>query len=98
METVVEEIFVNIADYAYPDASSNAVIECSCENGTEESTFIDQGVPFEPIARTDLDITLPAEEKPIGGLGILMVKKMMDKVTYRRENGCNILNIQKKTQ
>ena len=74
------------------------MVELSCENGTAEITFTDQGVPFDPLSRTDPDTTLPAEARPIGGLGILMVKKMMDKVTYRRENGCNILSIQKKIQ
>ena len=98
LETAVEEIFINIASYAYPDGMGSAVIELSCENGTTEITFTDQGVPFDPLARTDPDTALPAEARPIGGLGILMVKKMMDKVTYRRENGCNILTIQKSTE
>ena len=98
LETAVEEIFINIASYAYPEKQGTAVIELSCENGTAQITFTDQGIPFDPLARTDPDTTLPAEERPIGGLGILMVKKMMDKVTYRRENGCNILSIQKKIQ
>ena len=98
LETAVEEIFINIASYAYPEKQGTAVIELSCENGTAQITFTDQGIPFDPLARTDPDTTLPAEARPIGGLGILMVKKMMDKVTYRRENGCNILSIQKKIQ
>ena len=63
-----------------------------------EVTFTDKGIPYDPLAKEDPDISLPAEERHIGGLGILMVKKTMDKVIYRRENGCNILNIQKKIQ
>ena len=98
LETAVEEIFINIASYAYPEKQGTAVIELSCENGTAQITFTDQGIPFDPLARTDPDTALPAEARPIGGLGILMVKKMMDKVTYRCENGCNILSIQKKIQ
>lgn len=95
METIVEEIFVNIASYAYPESPGSAVIEFSCENDTAEITFTDNGVPFDPLDHDDPDIDLPIEERSIGGLGILMTKKMMDKVTYRRENGCNILTIQK---
>ena len=98
LETAVEEIFINIASYAYPENPGNAVVELTCENGTAEITFTDQGVPFDPLSRTDPDTTLPAEARPIGGLGILMVKKMMDKVTYSREDGCNILTIQKTTE
>ena len=96
IETIIEEIFVNIASYAYPESTGNAVIEFSCENGIMEITFIDQGVPFDPLAHSDPDINVPIEKRKVGGLGILMVKKMMDKVTYRRENGCNTLTIQKK--
>lgn len=91
----VEEVFINIANYAYAPVTGNVMIEMSCENNTAEITFTDKGVPYDPLAKEDPDISLPAEERPIGGLGILMVKKTMDKVTYRRENGCNILNIQK---
>ena len=58
-------------------------------------TFIDQGVPFDPMQKEDPDITLPASERQIGGLGIYMVKKSMDGVSYRYEDGCNILTIMK---
>ena len=95
IETAIEEIFINIASYSYPDRTGNAVIEFSCENDTAEITFTDNGVPFDPLDHDDPDIDLPIEERSIGGLGILMTKKMMDKVTYRHENGCNILTIQK---
>ena len=91
----VEEVFINIANYAYTPVTGNVVIEMSCENDTTEITFIDKGVSYDPLAKEDPDNSLPAEERPIGGLGILMDKKTMDKVTYRRENGCNILNIKK---
>lgn len=91
----VEEIFINIANYAYATVVGNVVIEMSCGNNTADITFTDKGVPFDPLVKEEPDITLTAEERPIGGLGILMVKKTMDKVTYRRENGCNILNIKK---
>ncbi len=63
---------------------------------TVEITFIDQGKPYDPLAKSDPDVTLSAEERQIGGLGIYMVKKSMDDVRYRYERGRNILTIQKK--
>ena len=96
METIVEEIFVNIASYAYPEGTGCAVIEFSCENDIAKITFTDQGVPFDPLAHVDPDVKASIAERNIGGMGIIMIKKMMDKVTYRSENGCNTLTIQKK--
>ena len=58
-------------------------------------TFQDRGVPYNPLAKADPDITLSAEERDIGGLGIYMVKQSMDRVEYRYENGCNILTLEK---
>lgn len=95
IETVVEEIFVNIASYAYKDKIGDAAIMFCCENDIVRITFKDNGIPFDPLAHDDPDINLPSEERQIGGLGILMVKKMMDEVTYSRENDCNILTIEK---
>ena len=59
-------------------------------------TFIDKGVPYDPLAKADPDITLSAEEREIGGLGIFMVKKSMDEITYEYKDGQNILAIKKK--
>ena len=56
-------------------------------------TFIDRGVPFDPLAKPDPDVTLSAEQRQIGGLGIYLVKKSMDKMEYKRENGMNVLTI-----
>ena len=58
--------------------------------------FADRGMPFDPLAKKDPDVTLSSEERDIGGLGIFMVKKTMDDVEYRYENGQNILKIRKK--
>ena len=58
--------------------------------------FRDRGVPFDPLAKADPDVTLAAEERQIGGLGIFMVKKSMDEVLYRYENGENVLTLRKK--
>ena len=98
----VEEIFVNIAHYAYLDAAGNAKPDGSMklgigyEDGMVTLRFTDRGLPFDPLAKNDPDITLSAEERDIGGLGIFMVKKTMDKVGYRYENGQNIFEISKK--
>jgi len=59
-------------------------------------TFIDRGRPYDPTAKEDPDITLPADERAIGGLGIFMVKKTMDDVSYSYINGCNVLTLKKK--
>ena len=90
-----DEWIANVVNYSGADDFS---FICRSDGEAFCISFSDNGIPFDPLDRADPDTTLPAEKRPIGGLGILMVKKMMDKVTYRRENGCNILNIQKKTQ
>jgi len=100
IQVVVEEIYVNIAHYAYAPAAGDTVIRCGVE-GSPKNVFIefqDGGKPFNPLAKKDPDITLSSEERPIGGLGILMVKRMMDEVTYRYEKGNNILTMRKKIQ
>lgn len=96
----VEEIYVNIARYAYNPEVGYATIRCAIgandQGKTEVSLgFVDQGKPFNPLAKEDADITLSAEERDIGGLGILMVKKSMDNVEYHYEDGQNILTITK---
>ena len=78
IQVVVEEIYVNIAHYAYAPAAGDTVIRCGVE-GSPKNVFIefqDGGKPFNPLAKKDPDITLSSEERPIGGLGILMVKRM----------------------
>lgn len=93
-----EEIFVNISSYAYGKGTGTAEIRMTAENGSAEIEFRDSGSPFDPLAKADPDVTLPAEERQIGGLGIFMVKKSMDDVLYRYEDGKNILTIRKKLQ
>lgn len=99
LDVAVEEIFVNIAHYAYPpDQPGWALIRCQVDPDPTRITiqFIDHGVPFNPLAKQDADITLSAEERQIGGLGILMVKRSMDEVRYDYEDGQNILTLVKK--
>ncbi len=97
VDVAVEEVFVNIAHYAYNPEIGSATIRCEV---TEDPlavslTFLDNGTPYDPLAKEDPDITLSADERQIGGLGIFMVKKSMDDISYRRENGQNILTIRK---
>lgn len=98
LAVAVEEIFVNIAHYAYhPEQAGTATIRCCVGGDPLQVTiqFLDNGKPFNPLAKEDADITLSAEDRRIGGLGILMVKKSMDAVDYTYENGSNILTIKK---
>ena len=97
MLVAVEEIFVNIAHYAYGGNPGEAVIGLDVIPNPKSCriVFRDRGVPYNPLEKTDPDITLSAEEREIGGLGIYMVKQSMDKVEYRYEDGYNILTIEK---
>ena len=97
MLVAVEEIFVNIAHYAYGGKIGESVINLDIKQDPKscQVTFQDRGVPYNPLAKADPDITLSAEERDIGGLGIYMVKQSMDRVEYRYEDGCNILTLEK---
>ena len=93
----IDELFGNIAHYAYhPEVGEATVrVEVVEEPLSVVITFIDGGVPYDPLSAAEPDTTLSAEERAIGGLGIFMVKKSMDEITYRYENGSNILSIRK---
>ena len=92
-----EEIFVNIASYAYTQEHGKATVrvEISGEPVTLTITFMDHGRPFDPLARDDPDVTLPAEQRRIGGLGIFITRKTMDDVNYEYRDGQNILQLKK---
>ncbi|MBQ9384336.1 MAG: ATP-binding protein [Ruminiclostridium sp.] len=96
IEVAVEELFVNIAHYAYTPDIGEAAIQTEITADTAEITFIDSGVHYDPLAKPDPDVTLSAEERQIGGLGIYMVKKSMDDMRYEYKDGRNILTITKK--
>ena len=98
IDVIVEEVFVNIAHYAYGTERGKAVVraEISGKPPVVTITFTDRGVPYDPLAREDPDVTLPAEQRQIGGLGIYMTKKMMDEVRYEYRDGRNILTLKKK--
>ena len=94
IEIAVDEIFSNIARYAYnPDVGSATVRIAVGDDITIE--FEDSGVAYDPLSRDDPDTTLSAEERKIGGLGVFMVKGIMDSADYRREGNKNILTIKK---
>ena len=97
IDIAIDELFGNIAQYAYNPEVGEAIvrIEVVEEPLSVIITFIDGGVPYDPLSAGDPDVTLSAEERTIGGLGIFMVKKSMDEITYRYENGSNILSIRK---
>ena len=98
VELAVEEIFCNIANYAYKPEKGNVLIRCEVEETDKcriTIEFIDQGVPYNPLERSNPDITLEAEERDIGGLGIFLSKAMTDSMDYRYEDGKNILVITK---
>ena len=98
IDIAVEEIYVNIASYAYGQETGNAdiSIEILDDPLTAVISFSDSGIPYNPLEKEDPDITLPAEERPIGGLGIYMVKKSMDEVEYEHKEGCNVFTIKKR--
>ncbi|MBQ3449138.1 MAG: ATP-binding protein [Synergistaceae bacterium] len=97
IDVAVEELFVNIALYAYNPETGPATVRVEIQENPLSViiTFIDNGVPYDPLAKPDPDVTLSAEEREIGGLGIYMVKKSMDNIEYEYKDGKNILKIQK---
>ena len=82
IDVVIDEIFGNISYYAYGDDGGKASVQAGIEKGMIVLVFIDQGIPYNPLENKDPDITLNLEEREIGGLGIYMVKKIMDEVSY----------------
>ena len=98
LDICIDEIFGNIAHYAYGSGSGDATVRLDFDE-TERLlslTFIDSGSPFDPTDTPEPDTTSPLEERPIGGLGLFMVRKMVDAMEYRREDGRNILTIRKR--
>lgn len=96
IDVVIEEIFVNIASYAYKKDEKGFVdISIKNENNKIIISFEDMGVPFNPLLKENPDITLSAENREPGGLGIYMMKKMMDNVEYVYKDNKNILIIEK---
>lgn len=97
VQIAAEEIFVNIASYAYQPGTGKAdiLVETAKNPRSVTITFKDRGVPYDPLAKEDPDISLSAEDRPIGGLGIFMTKKSMDEMKYEYRDGQNVLTIRK---
>ena len=95
---IIEELFVNIANYAYGDGEGDMTLGIGFDEESRTITFrmADKGTTFDPLQKPDPDITLSAEDREIGGLGIFITKKTMDTVRYAYENGENILTMIKK--
>ncbi|MBQ3507334.1 MAG: ATP-binding protein [Clostridia bacterium] len=98
IDIAIDELFGNIAHYAYnPEIGSATVrVEVTEDPLAVIITFIDNGIPYDPLAKDDPDVTLSAEDRDVGGLGIYMVKKTMDEISYEYKGGQNILTIKKK--
>ena len=92
-----EEIFINIASYAYVPDKGNVTVRVEVQDEPLMITiqFVDHGIPYDPLAKEDPDVTMSAEERQIGGLGIYMAKQSMDDISYRYEDGKNILTMKK---
>lgn len=93
----IEETVENIVQYAYKDSIGWMEVETNLDDKALMLTVTlkDAGKPFNPLEMPDPDITLSVEEREIGGLGIYLCKQLMDEVTYRYEDGCNILTMKK---
>ena len=97
IDIAIDELFGNIAHYAYNPEMGPATVRVEVTEAPISVivTFIDHGIPYDPLKKDDPDVTLSAEERAIGGLGIFMVKKTMDEITYEYKDGQNILSIRK---
>lgn len=97
LNLALEEAVVNVMDYAYPEGQRGDVdIEVTADQQWLTFVISDTGIAFDPTAKEDVDTTLSAEERPIGGLGIFLVRQLMDVVDYKREGNKNVLTLRKK--
>lgn len=97
MNLALEEAVVNVMTYAYPEGTKGYVdISAQSDNGSLMFIISDSGKPFDPTTREDVDTSLPAEQREIGGLGIFLVRKMMDDIKYEYKDGHNVLTLRKK--
>ena len=97
LNLAIEEAVVNVMNYAYPAGTEGTVcIDAQVSNGVLQFVISDSGAPFDPTARAEVDTTLSAEERGIGGLGIHIVRQIMDSIDYKRVDGRNVLTLGKK--
>lgn len=96
LNLAIEESVVNVMNYAYPDGSKGHVdIEVTTDGNWMTFRICDTGTPFDPTAKAEVDTTLSAEERPVGGLGIHLMRQIMDSIAYQYENSRNILTMRK---
>ena len=98
IDVAIDELLANVASYAYAPGTGDVTVrfDYDAQSRTVAITFIDSGIPYDPVQKPDPDITLAAEEREVGGLGIFMVKKSMDEMVYARRDGRNELIIRKR--
>ncbi|MBO6119019.1 MAG: ATP-binding protein [Lachnospiraceae bacterium] len=97
IDIAIDELFSNIANYAYNPEIGKATVKVEVQENPQAVviTFMDKGIPYDPLKREDPNVKLSADERGIGGLGIFMVKKTMDSVEYEYKDNHNILKIKK---
>lgn len=91
----IEEVVENIVSYAYSKGNGWIIAKTERNGDSVTISLRDAGIPFDPLAKPDPDITLPAEAREIGGLGIFLCKQMMDSVRYEYTDGCNVFTMEK---
>ena len=98
LDMIVEEVFINIASYAYSDGVGTVTIDLSLNEAEDNLTltFRDTGVPYDPLAKDTPNLSAPAEQRPIGGLGIFLIQEYSDTLSYEYADGENRLTIGKK--
>jgi anti-sigma regulatory factor (Ser/Thr protein kinase) len=96
LQIVVEELVTNVVDYGQVPAGEHAArVDLEVQDGVLTIVITDRGKEYNPLLREDPDVTLPAEERPIGGLGVHFCKKLTDSQEYARRDGCNVLVLRK---
>ena len=97
INVAIDELFGNIAQYAYDPETGPATVRVEVEKDPLAVliTFVDNGKPYDPLSTPEPDVTLSAEERKVGGLGVFLVKKTMDDISYEYKDGQNILRIRK---
>ena len=97
LNLALEEAVVNVMEYAYPEGQKgNVEIEVTADQEWMTFVIMDTGIAFDPTMKEDADTTLSAEERPIGGLGIFLVRQLMDVIDYKRQDNKNVLTLRKK--
>lgn len=96
LELSLEELVTNVIDYGFDGGSHQIGVELAVEGGAVRATVTDGGREYNPLLRPDPDVAAPLEDRQIGGLGVLLVRQLMDEVIYARDNGRNVLTVRKR--